>query len=138
MSIASKLTQIAENEQRVYDAGYNAGFEAGKAEGGGGGAVTQTWTLNSSGLDLSTNASWEIPFTTLGTISNGSEFVKLEIKDNKDLYYYTAAGESMAYYSTDWGAGGVWGPPDYNVLTFTTALPDDLAAWLAANGTQTA
>lgn len=32
MSIADKLTQIAENEQKVYDAGY----EKGKAEGGGG------------------------------------------------------------------------------------------------------
>lgn len=34
MSIADKLTQIAENEQRVY----NAGYTKGKSEGGGGGA----------------------------------------------------------------------------------------------------
>ena len=36
MSIAEKLAQIAENEQRVYDAGY----EKGKAEGGGGVNIT--------------------------------------------------------------------------------------------------
>ena len=33
MSIAEKLTTIAENQQKVYD----AGFTAGQAQGGGGG-----------------------------------------------------------------------------------------------------
>ena len=112
----------------------------GSDTGGDSGAVTQTWTLNSSNLDLSTNASWEIPFTSLGTIYGGSDFVKLEIKDNKDLCYTNTGGTTNTYYSTDWSGdgGGTWGPPDYNVLTFTTALPADLAAWLAANGTKTA
>lgn len=33
MSVAEKLTQIAENTPKVYEAGYNDGYEAGKAEG---------------------------------------------------------------------------------------------------------
>lgn len=36
MSIADKLTTIAENVQRVYDAGYNVGYSEGQASGGGG------------------------------------------------------------------------------------------------------
>ena len=41
MSIAEKLTTIAENEQKVY----NAGYEKGKAEGGGGGETEDWWGL---------------------------------------------------------------------------------------------
>ena len=41
MSTADKLTQIAENVQRVYDAGY----EKGKSEGGGGGNGTLVCAL---------------------------------------------------------------------------------------------
>jgi len=37
MSIAEKLKTIAENEQRVFDAGYTKGYDAGIAEGGSGG-----------------------------------------------------------------------------------------------------
>ena len=36
MSVAEKLTQIAENTPLVYESGYNEGYEKGKAEGGGG------------------------------------------------------------------------------------------------------
>lgn len=39
MSIADKLTQIAENQQRVYD----AGFTAGQAQGGGGDSYRDTF-----------------------------------------------------------------------------------------------
>ena len=35
MTIAEKLTTIAENEQRVYAAGYEKGYEEGEASGGG-------------------------------------------------------------------------------------------------------
>ena len=34
MNISEKLIQIAENEQKVYDAGYKEGYDTGKAEGG--------------------------------------------------------------------------------------------------------
>lgn len=40
MSIADKLTTVAENQQKVYDAGY----ERGKAEGGGGGSYDEGYT----------------------------------------------------------------------------------------------
>ena len=33
MSIADKLTAIAENEQKVYGAGYNAGYSEGYSSG---------------------------------------------------------------------------------------------------------
>lgn len=41
MSIAEKLALIAENEQKVY----NAGYEKGKAEGGGGDGLTITYSV---------------------------------------------------------------------------------------------
>ena len=41
MSIADKLTTIAENMQKIYDAGY----EAGKKAGGGSSAETITFTI---------------------------------------------------------------------------------------------
>ena len=47
MSIADKLTTIAENQQRVYDAGYESGFTDGQAQGGGGEDLWQyVTTLN--------------------------------------------------------------------------------------------
>ena len=36
MEITEKMTLIAENEQKVYDAGYDKGFADGEAQGGGG------------------------------------------------------------------------------------------------------
>lgn len=47
MSIADKLTQIAENEQRVYDAGY----AKGKVEGGGGSSNDAFWETYQNGGD---------------------------------------------------------------------------------------
>ena len=43
MSIAEKLVEVAENQQRVYEAGYAAGYEAG-AETGSGGNYDQGYT----------------------------------------------------------------------------------------------
>ena len=51
MSIAEKLLTIAENEQRVYD----AGFEAGKAQGGGG----DTEAAYQEGKDAAWNEFWD-------------------------------------------------------------------------------
>ena len=42
MNIAEKLQTIEENVPKVYESGYNEGYEAGKAEGGGSGEVLTT------------------------------------------------------------------------------------------------
>ena len=132
MSLAEKLAQIAENVPKVY----NAGYEKGKAEGGGGSSDKQAWRLNSNNIDVSANYSWEIPFTTLGDAYGSSEFVKLEIVNNVDINYITADGTLFTTYSNTWASSGCWGPPDYNIVAFTTALPESLTNWLKNNGQQ--
>lgn len=133
-TLAEKLQTIAENVPKVY----NAGYEKGKAEGGGtgGGSDKQAWRLNSNSIDVSANYSWEIPFTTLGDVMGDSEFVKLEIANNADINYITANGTPQTMYSSTWVNGGCWGPPDYNIVAFTTALPESLTNWLKNNGQQ--
>lgn len=62
MNIAEKLSQIAENEQRVY----NAGYERGKSEGG---ELTP-----SEGLEFaeSWNITWGYPSELVGFVGKGS------------------------------------------------------------------
>ena len=68
MSIAEKLITVAENEQRVYnaghDVGYHEGYEAGRNAGGGGGGNNGIFTAK---ITPTSDMSWLTVRHNLGT-----------------------------------------------------------------------
>ncbi len=83
-SIAEKLTAIAENEQKVYNAGYNKGL----SEGGGGGSgpeytgtytvtpTTSSQTLNTANRLLKDDVKIEaIPYSAVSNNTGGTTII---------------------------------------------------------------
>lgn len=74
MSIVDKLHTIEENVPKVYESGYNEGFEAGKAEGGGSGIIENSYTKNNRcasgavGLVGTTASEWGEMFSEVHAI----------------------------------------------------------------------
>lgn len=58
MTIAEKLTKIAENEQKVYDAGYAKGYEEGYAKGLRDATLSE-FTINGTAYQFEKGMTWE-------------------------------------------------------------------------------
>ena len=129
------IFEITENNEYTFTPNDGEVFSSVKVTvdvpSSGGGSDNHAWRLDYP--DVSIDNSWEIPFTTLGDVYGGSEFVRLETSLG-DLKYVAADGTPYTYYSSNWC--NVWGPPDYNIIAFKTTLPDGLVDWLNRSGKQ--
>ena len=71
MSIADKLTAIAENQKAVYD----AGFSAGQAQGGGSGDYNEGWNDGwQSGYDEGWNEGYDVGYGDGGLDAGGVDY----------------------------------------------------------------
>ena len=145
MSIAEKLTRIAENEQRVYDAGY----AKGKAEGGTG-SMIGTWVINEE-PSIANESSFYA--TVKGTfhhhddtnfVESVLESIELWFDVENGLGYLELLGENnVTRYEYGWQSpiGSMYSEGDTTLLrtiTLTEEPTDELLrAWLKANATFT-
>ena len=88
MSIAEKLTTIAENMQRIFDAGYQKGINA---SGGGGDENTITFYVNGSPLTAEAGMTW-------------GDFV--ESRYNPTFRYEDCCDVEVSHFGTPYNAEG--------------------------------
>lgn len=142
MSIAEKLKQVAENEQKVYDAGYAKGQADSVSMRG-------TYVINES-PSVMYELDFEYPVGGTYYYYNGTSFVKGELK-KISLYYdedygdgfirFEGSGSDTGYWTNDgWRSNGIHSSDNEFLRTIT--ITDDLTGallrtWLKANATFT-